>query len=69
MWEDAMTAYRLLWRDENGNALKSMQIECSSDRQAIEIAEHQTGDYAEIEIWDGPRPVGRCGNPNRSKKS
>ena len=63
-----MTTYRLLWLDENGHASKSKQIECATDRQAIEVAEHQTGDYVMIEVWDGPRPVCRLGNPYRAKK-
>jgi hypothetical protein len=63
-----MTTYRFLWLDERGYASKSMQIECVTDRQAIDIAEHQTGDYEMIEVWNGPRPVCRCGNPDKSKK-
>jgi hypothetical protein len=63
-----MTTYRLVWRDENGNSPKSMLIECSTDREAIGIAEQQTGDHVEIAIWDGLRPVARCGNPNRGKR-
>jgi hypothetical protein len=43
-----------------------MQIECATDREAINIAGQQTGDYETIEIWDGPRPVGRYGNPDRT---
>jgi hypothetical protein len=64
-----MTTYRLLWLDERGNARKSAQIECATDRQAIEIAEHQTGAYKAVEVWDGARPVCRCGNPDKTKRS
>jgi len=59
-----MTTYRLLWLDEKGNARKSGQIECATDRQAIDIAAHQTGAYRAVEVWDGARPVCRCGNPD-----
>lgn len=65
--EEAMTTYRLLWRDENGHIPKSTPIECSTVRQAIGIAEQQTGDYVGIEIWEGSRPVACCRNPNRGK--
>jgi hypothetical protein len=29
-----------------------MQIDCATDRQAIEVAERQTGDHEVIEVWD-----------------
>ena len=63
-----MQVYRLLWRDENGNLPKSTPIECSTVQHAIGIAEQQTGNYAEIEIWDGTGPVARVDNPNRVSK-
>jgi hypothetical protein len=63
-----MPTYRFLWLNERGNAPKSMQIDCLTDCQAIEIAEHQTGDYEVIEVWEGSRPVCRCGNPDKIKK-
>jgi hypothetical protein len=63
-----MAIYRLLWLDEKGSTPKSMQIECLTDRQAIEIAEHQTGDYEVIEVWEGSRAVCRCGNPDKIKQ-
>jgi hypothetical protein len=63
-----MTTYRLLWLDRDRHALKSKQIECVTDRQAIDIAGQQTGDYEMIEVWDGTRPVCRCGNPNKAKE-
>ena len=59
-----MTTYRLLWLDENRNIPKSAQIECQTDRQAIDIAEHQTGDYDVIEVWEGSRLICHCDNPN-----
>jgi hypothetical protein len=61
-----MTTYRLLWLDENGHAPKSKPIECATDHEAVDIAGHQTGDYAIIEVWDGPRPVCRLGNPDKA---
>ena len=63
-----MTTYRLLWLDENGYAPKSKPIECTTDREAVDIAERQTGDYAMIEVWDGSRPVCRRGNPDGAKE-
>jgi hypothetical protein len=63
-----MATYRFIWLDEKRNFVKSEHIECATDEQAIEIAAHQTGDYKEIEVWDGPRPVCRCGNPNKISK-
>jgi hypothetical protein len=63
-----MTTYRLLWLDEKGNARKSTQIECATDRQAVDIAGRQTGDYEAIEVWDGGRPVYRCENPDKGKE-
>jgi hypothetical protein len=59
-----MTTYRLPWLDEKGNARKSGQIECTTDRQAIDIAAHQIGAYQAVEVWDGARPVCRCGKPD-----
>jgi hypothetical protein len=63
-----MPTYRLVWRDENGSMSKSKPIECLTARQAIEIAEQQTGDYLEIEIWDETQMIGRCDNPKRVKE-
>ena len=63
-----MTTYRVLWLDEKQNSPKSKQIECLTDREAIDIAEHQTGKYEVIEVWNGSRLVCRCGNPDRTKK-
>jgi hypothetical protein len=60
-----MATYRFIWLDEKGNSRKSMQIECATDREAINIAGQQTGDYEAIEIWDGSRAVGQYGNPDR----
>jgi hypothetical protein len=62
-----MTTYRLLWLDEKGNARKSTQIEGATDRQAVDIAGRQTGDYEAIEVWDGGRPVYRCENPKAKR--
>jgi hypothetical protein len=58
-----MITYRFLWLDEKGNIPKSTQIDCVTDHHAINIAEHQTGDYETIEVWDGPRSVCRRDNP------
>jgi hypothetical protein len=63
-----MPNYRLVWRDENGNMPRSKPIECLTVREAIGIAERQTGDYMEIEIWDGTQPIARCDNPNKFKE-
>jgi hypothetical protein len=59
-----MTTYRLLWLDEKGNTPKSAQVECRTDRQAIDIAEHQTGDYDAIEVWEGYRFIWHYENPD-----
>jgi hypothetical protein len=64
-----MTTYRFVWRDNKGNAPKSAQIECLTDQQAIDIAAHQTGDYETIEVWDGGRPVCRCGNSDKTGRA
>jgi hypothetical protein len=61
-----MTTYRLLWLDRDGHALKSKQIECVTDRQVVDIAGQQTGNYEMIEVWDGTRAVCRCANPDAS---
>jgi hypothetical protein len=63
-----MTTYRFLWLDEKGHLPKSMQIECGTDHQAIDIAQHQTGNYVVIEVWGGPRSVGRCVNPDQAER-
>lgn len=63
-----MPVYRLVWLDEKGNFRKSTQIDCAGDQQAVAIAERQTGDYEAIEVWDGNRPVCRCGNPDKGKE-
>jgi hypothetical protein len=63
-----MTIYRLVWLDNKGNVPKSAQIECRTDREAIGVAERQTGEYEVIDIWEGSRPVCRCGNPHKTKK-
>ena len=63
-----MTTYRLLWLDKKGNTPKSAQLECHTDRQAIEIAEHQTGDYGSIEVWEGSRFICHCDNPDSVKQ-
>jgi hypothetical protein len=64
-----MTTYRFVWRDNKGNAPKSAQIECLTDQQAIDIAAHQTGDYETVEVWDGGRPVCRCGNSDKTGRA
>ncbi|HET6308848.1 MAG TPA: hypothetical protein VFG12_16780 [Rhodopila sp.] len=48
-----MTTYRFRWLNEKGDAPKSMQIECATDRHAIGVAQRQTGDHELIEVWDG----------------
>jgi hypothetical protein len=48
---------------------RSAQIECLTDQQAIDIAAHQTGDYETIEVWDGGRPVCRCGNSDKTGRA
>lgn len=63
----AMITYRLIWLDDNGHLPKSTHIECATDAQAIEIAQHQSGEYEAIEIWKGRRRVCRCSNPDRTK--
>jgi hypothetical protein len=63
-----MTTYRLLWLDKKGTIPKSAQIECQTNRQAIEIAEHQTGDYDVIEVWEGSRLIRHCDNPDSVKQ-
>jgi hypothetical protein len=35
-----------------------------TDRQAIDIAEHQTGDYDAIEVWEGSRFIWHYENPD-----
>jgi hypothetical protein len=56
--------YRLIWRDAEGvGFFRSAHIECGTDREALEIAEHQIGDdEITIDLWDGLRPVGRVGS-------
>ena len=54
-----MTTYRFLWLDVLGHPVKSKHIECATERQAIDIAEHQTGKFDVIEVWDGDRMVSR----------
>ena len=63
-----MTIYRVLWLDEKGNTPKSAQIECQTDHQAIDIAEHQTGDYDAIEVWEGSRLICHRDNPDSMKE-
>jgi hypothetical protein len=58
-----MATYRLLWRDQRGHMAKSAEIQCSSDQAAMETATRQTGSFASIELWDGERCIGLCGNP------
>jgi hypothetical protein len=53
MDEALMTTYRFRWLNEKGHAPKCMQIECASDRHAIGVAAHQTGDHEVVEVWDG----------------
>jgi hypothetical protein len=57
-----MVTYRLVWRDSQGNASRSAQVECATDRGALTIAEQQLGDSQAVEVWDAFRPVGRVGN-------
>jgi hypothetical protein len=63
-----MTIYQLIWLDESGYAPKSMQVERATDREVIDFAEHQTGQWDVIEIWDGNRAVCRCYNPGKAPK-
>jgi hypothetical protein len=63
-----MPIYRIVWIDAQGTARKSTQVECLTDHEAIGMAEQQIGDYEMIEVWDGFRPVGRIGNPDKGKK-
>jgi hypothetical protein len=51
-----MPTYRIVWIDAQGTARKSRQVECLTDREAIEMAEQQIGDYERVEVWDGFRP-------------
>jgi hypothetical protein len=58
-----MANYRLVWRDAKGIDFRSTQIECETDREALEIAERQIGhDAMTVDVWDGLRPVGRVGS-------
>lgn len=61
-----MAIYRLVYRDAQGNILKSTHLERATDRGAIEAAEQLVGDGERVEIWEGFRPVGRVGNPNHN---
>jgi hypothetical protein len=56
-----MAIYRLVWRYAKGGDIRSTHIECSTDREALEIAERQMrgDDEISIEIWDEFRPVGQ----------
>lgn len=55
-----MTSYRLLLLDDKGHLLGSTAIECTSDREAIDVAERKNGPHALIEIWRGGDPVCVC---------
>lgn len=58
-----MVIYRLIWRDAKGNGFRETNIECGTDDEALEIAERQIGnEEISIDLWDGPRPVGRVGS-------
>jgi hypothetical protein len=60
-----MATYRFIWLDEKKNITKSRHIDCVADDPVIEIARQQIGDYEVVEVWDGTRPVCRCGNPGK----
>lgn len=59
-----MTLYRLIWLDQTKNVVKSEEIECATDRVAINVAAHEIGGCLAVEIWHGKRPVCLYGNPS-----
>jgi hypothetical protein len=61
-----MPLYSLLFIYADEKIGESMQIECSTDEQAMAIASQESGGHLAIQVWEGERPVGLVGNVGNS---
>ena len=60
-----MMRYQLLSRDQAGCMLGSKVVECTTDGEAIAVAEQWFGAFARIEVWNESRPVCLCFKPDQ----
>jgi len=63
-----MTLYRLVMRDGANRVLKRATIDVRTDRDAVEAAEREVGDFARVEVWQEDRAVSLIGNPGEARK-
>jgi hypothetical protein len=64
-----MTTYSLLFIATNEHIEKSRQIECSTDKGAVDKAAQEAGDYRAIQVWKGDRLIALVSNPRSLEKA
>jgi hypothetical protein len=61
-----MTYYRVFTLSNTNNINGVEIIECETDQQALAEAPSVMGDKKQAEVWEGERPIGRVGQPQKA---